>query len=95
MRLRANGAEDWDAKFDETAKVILEHIDVLAETASGFSAIAKLYGDQATVVDVDNMLSEQAFLFDNREHIKITYVGMSQALVLAPQSQLVTLHRHF
>ena len=89
MRLRANGAEDWDAKFDETAKVILEHIDVLAETASGFSAIAKLYGEQATVVDVDNMLSEQAFMFDNREHIKITYVGMSQALVLAPQSQLV------
>ncbi|MGN0191230.1 MAG: ATP-binding protein [Candidatus Cryptobacteroides sp.] len=89
MRLRANGAPDWDEKFDETAKVILDHIDTLAETASGFSAIAKLYGEQATVVDVDTMLSEQAFMFDNREHIKIAYVGMPNAMVMAPQSQLM------
>ncbi len=89
MRLKAKGAEDWDAKFDETAKVILEQIDVLAETASGFSAIAKLYNEQATVVNLDVILSEQVLLFDNRDNIRITYVGLPEALVLAPQTQLV------
>ncbi len=89
IRLRAGGSPDWDAKFDDTARVILEHIDVLAETASGFSAIAKLYGEQATEVNVDAMLSEQAFMFDNRDNVQITYIGLGNALVLAPQSQLV------
>lgn len=89
QRLRANGSPDWDAKFDDTAKVILEHIDVLADTASGFSAIAKLYGEQASEVELDKMLSEQAFMFDNRENVGITYIGLADARVLAPKSQLV------
>ncbi len=89
QRLRANGSPDWDAKFDETAKVILEHIDVLADTASGFSAIAKLYGEQATEVNLDKMLSEQAFMFDNRDNVSITYMGLEDARVMAPQAQLV------
>ncbi len=69
--------------------MILEHIDALAETASGFSAIAKLYGEQAAEVDVDAMLSEQAFMFDNQDNIGITYMGLKDALVIAPQSQLL------
>ena len=89
QRLRANGSPDWDAKFDETAKVILEQIDVLADTASGFSAIAKLYGEQAVEVDLDKMLSEQTFMFDNRENVGITYIGFEGARTVAPQSQLV------
>lgn len=89
IRLRSNGDPDWDAKFDETAKVILEHIDVLAETASGFSAIAKLYGEQASEVNLDTMLSEQVFMFDNRENVNIAYIGLKDAVVMAPQSQLV------
>ncbi len=89
IRLRAAGSPDWDAKFDDTARVILEHIDALAETASGFSAIAKLYGEQAAEVDVDAMLSEQAFMFDNQDNIGITYMGLKDALVIAPQSQLL------
>ena len=89
QRLRANGSPDWDAKFDDTAKVILEHIDVLADTASGFSAIAKLYGEQATEVNLDKMLSEQTFMFDNRDNVGITYIGLADARVMAPQSQLV------
>ncbi len=89
IRLRASGSPDWDAKFDDTARVILEHIDVLAETASGFSAIAKLYGEQATEVNVDSMLSEQAFMFDNRDDVSITYIGLKDAVVMAPQSQLM------
>ncbi len=89
IRLRSSGSPDWDAKFDDTARVILEHIDVLAETASGFSAIAKLYGEQATEVNVDSMLSEQAFMFDNRDDVSITYIGLKDAVVMAPQSQLM------
>ncbi len=89
IRLRASGSPDWDAKFDDTARVILEHIDTLAETASGFSAIAKLYGEQATAVNVDTMLSEQAFMFDNHDNVNITYIGLRDAVVTAPQSQLM------
>ena len=89
QRLRANGSPDWDAKFDETAKVILEQIDVLADTASGFSAIAKLYGEQAVEVDIDKMLSEQTFMFDNRDNVDIDYIGFAGARTVAPQSQLV------
>ena len=69
--------------------MILEHIDVLADTASGFSAIAKLYGEQATEVNLDKMLSEQTFMFDNRDNVGITYIGLADARVMAPQSQLV------
>lgn len=89
IRLKHNGSENWDEQFEENAKVILEHIDILAETASGFSAIAKLSTEEPTEVNLDKILHEQILIFDNKENITFTYMGLEDCYVLAPQSQLI------
>lgn len=69
--------------------MILEHIDILAETASGFSAIAKLSTEEPTEVNLDKILHEQILIFDNKDNISFTYMGSENSYVLAPQSQLI------
>lgn len=89
IRLKHSGNENWDEQFEENAKVILEHIDILAETASGFSAIAKLSTEEPTSVNLDKILHEQILIFDNKDNISFTYMGLEDSYVLAPQSQLI------
>lgn len=89
IRLKRNGTDNWDEKFEETAAVILEHIDILAETASGFSAIAKLSTEEPVPVNLDRIINEQILIFDNRENIRFTYMGLDDSFVTAPQSQLI------
>lgn len=89
VRWKETGREDWNTKFDETAKAILEQVDVLADTANDFYAIARI-GDPVTdVVDLDEILSEQVTLFDNREDVELTYMGIPEARVIAQRTHII------
>jgi nitrogen fixation/metabolism regulation signal transduction histidine kinase len=89
IRLKQNNNPAWEEKFDKVAAVILEHIDILADTANEFSTFAKLYSEKPTLLDLDKVLKDQLLIFDNKEKVKISYVGMEDALVLAPKPQLI------
>lgn len=89
IRLKENSNPKWEEKFDKVAAVILEHIDILTETANEFSTFAKLYSEEPVLMDLDKTLRDQMLIFDNKEHIKIEYVGMEGASVMAPRPQLI------
>lgn len=89
IRLKENGNPKWEEKFDKVSAVVLEHIDILTETANEFSTFAKLYSEDHVKVDLDKTLRDQILIFDNRENIRIGYIGMENAFVMAPRPQLI------
>ena len=89
IRLKDNGNPKWEEKFDKVSSVVLEHIDILTETANEFSTFAKLYSEEPVLVDLDKTLRDQILIFDNKENISIGYIGMEEALVMAPRPQLI------
>ena len=89
IRLKQKNNPAWEEKFDKVAAVILEHIDILADTANEFSTFAKLYSEKPSLLDLDRVLKDQLLIFDNKEKVKISYVGMEDALVMAPKPQLI------
>ena len=89
IRLKTNGNPKWEEKFDQVSNVILEHIDILTETANEFSTFAKLYSEEPVLIDLDKTLKDQLMIFDNKENINIQYIGMEGAMVMAPRPQLI------
>ncbi len=89
IRLKQNGNPAWEERFDEVSAVVLEHIDILSETANEFSTFAKLYSEEPVLMDLDRTLKDQIMIFDNRENLKISYLGMENAFVMAPKPQLI------
>ncbi len=89
IRLKQKGNPKWEEKFDQVSSVVLEHIDILTDTANEFSTFAKLYSEDPVVMDLDRTLKDQLMIFDNREGIRIRYIGMESALVKAPKPQLI------
>lgn len=89
IRLKDMNNPAWEDKFNEVSKVILEHIDILTETANEFSTFAKLYSEEPVLIDLDLILKDQLIIFDNRENVKISYIGMEKAFVMAPKPQLI------
>ena len=89
IRLKENGNPKWEEKFDKVSSVVLEHIDILTETANEFSTFAKLYSEEPVLVDLDKTLRDQILIFDNKENISIGYIGMAEAYVMAPRPQLI------
>ena len=89
IRMKQNGNPRWEEKFEQVSQVILEHIDILTETANEFSTFAKLYSEDPVVLDLDKTLKDQLMIFDNKENIHIEYIGMSGAMVSAPRPQLI------
>jgi signal transduction histidine kinase len=89
IRLKENGNPKWEEKFDKVTSVVLEHIDILTETANEFSTFAKLYSEEPVLVDLDKTLRDQILIFDNKENISIGYIGMEEAMVMAPRPQLI------
>ena len=79
----------WEERFDEVSAVVLEHIDILTETANEFSTFAKLYSEDPVLIDLDKTLKDQLLIFDNRENIRIEYIGLEEAFVMAPKPQLI------
>lgn len=88
IRLKERGAADWQEKFDEVAKVLLDHIEILTDTANEFSTFAKLYTEEHTVFDLDKVLQEEIAMFDNKENISFSYIGFEGASVSGPKPQL-------
>ena len=89
IRLKQNGNPAWETRFDEVSAVVLEHIDILTETANEFSTFAKLYSEEPVLMDLDKTLKDQIMIFDNRDNVKISYLGMENAHVMAPKPQLI------
>lgn len=89
IRLKENGNPAWEEKFNEVSRVILEHIDILTETANEFSTFAKLYSEEPVLIDLDLILKDQLMIFENRENVRISYIGFRKAIVMAPKPQLI------
>ena len=89
IRLKQRHDPNWDEKFDKVSSVVLEHIDILTETANEFSTFAKLYSEEPVRLDLDATLRDQLLIFDNKENINIAYLGMPDAYVTAPKPQLI------
>lgn len=89
IRMKQNGNPAWEKRFDEMSSVVLEHIDILTETANEFSTFAKLYSETPVLIDLDRILKDQMTIFDNKENIRISYLGMENAMVMAPKPQLI------
>lgn len=89
IRLKQNNNPKWEEKFDKVAAVVLEHIDILSDTANEFSTFAKLYNEDPVLLDLDKTLKDQLLIFDNKENVKIAYIGMEHAYVMAPKPQLI------
>lgn len=89
IRLKQKNDPSWEEKFDKVAAIVLEHIDILTDTANEFSTFAKLYSEEPVVINLDTTLREQLMIFDNRDNIRITYFGLEGAEVLAPKPQLI------
>lgn len=89
IRLKQKNAQGWEARFDEVSRIVLDHIDILTDTANEFSTFAKLYTEDPVLIDLDKTIKDQIFIFDNKENITISYIGMPDAIVLAPRPQLI------
>ena len=89
IHLKGNGNPKWEERFDQVSAVILEHIDILTETANEFSTFAKLYSEDPVVMDLDKTIKEQILIFDNKHGIDIEYVGLENAIVSGPRPQLI------
>lgn len=88
MRLKDRNDPSWQNKFEEVAHVLLDHIDILTDTANEFSTFAKLYTEEPTAVDLDKILQEEISMFDSRRNTRFDYIGMSPAVAMAPKPQL-------
>lgn len=88
IRLKQKNDPSWQEKFNEASEILLDHIDMLSETANEFSTFAKLYSEPDSVIDVDHMLQEEVTMFDNQETTVIEYIGLEKALVEGPKPQL-------
>ncbi|MBQ7194437.1 MAG: cache domain-containing protein, partial [Bacteroidales bacterium] len=88
IRLKAKGDSRWQENFDEMARVILDHIDMLSDTANEFSTFAKLYSEEPTSIRLDLLIEEELAMFGNRDNIEFTFLGMGPVTVMGPKPQL-------
>lgn len=88
IRMKNNGNPAWADRFDEVSGEVLRQIDMLAETAGEFSTFAKLYTEEPVEIDLDKLLKEEIDLFDSRENITFSYMGLEGATVIGPKPQL-------
>lgn len=89
IRLKQKNDPSWNEKFDKVAAVVLEHIDILTDTANEFSTFAKLYSEEPVLIDLDKTLRDQLVIFDNKDNITMSYLGMENAMAMAPKPQLI------
>ncbi|MBQ0077187.1 MAG: hypothetical protein KBS55_00930 [Bacteroidales bacterium] len=88
IRLKQNGDPDWEEKFEKAAGVLLDHIDVLSDTANEFSTFAKLYTEEPVEIALDKLLKEEISLFESRPGSVIEYIGLEDVTVRGPKPQL-------
>ena len=88
IRLKEKGGDAWQDKFDEMVSVLLEHIDILTDTANEFSDFAKLYIQEPVRIDLNRLLEDEIAMFDGREEVEFTYFGLEGAVINGPKPQL-------
>ena len=88
IRMKQSGNPAWEDKFDEVSSAVLEHIDILADTATEFSTFAKLYSEEPVQIDLDALVREEVQMFDARDDVSLTYYGLEGAVVSGPKPQL-------
>lgn len=88
IRLKSRNAPGWEEKFDEVAGVVLDHIDILTDTANEFSTFAKLNTEEHSLIELDTLLQEEISMFDNKDNIEFSYFGIDGATVMGPKPQL-------
>ena len=89
IRLKQNNNPKWEEKFEQVAAVVLEHIQILSDTANEFSTFAKLYSEEPVEMDLNKMLKDQVMIYDNKENIQISYIGLDEATVIGPKPQII------
>ena len=89
IRLKQKNDPAWQERFDEMTSVVLDHIDMLSETANEFSTFAKLYTEEPSEFNLDRMLQEEIAIFDNHDDgVEIEYRGFGDAVAVGPKPQL-------
>ena len=88
IRMKQAGRPGWEEKFEEVAATVLDHIDILADTANEFSTFAKLYSEEPVRIDLDALIREEVSMFSARDDISFQYYGLEGAEVLGPKPQL-------
>lgn len=88
IRMKQSGNPAWEEKFDEVSAAVLEHIDILADTANEFSTFAKLYTEEPVDIDLDSLVQEEVAMFDARDDISFEYYGLEGAVISGPKPQL-------
>lgn len=73
IRLKKQGVDGWENKFEEVANSILEQIEILSNTASEFSSFAKFYYEERQIINLYELIVEQKILFDTRDNVKIIF----------------------
>lgn len=89
QRLKSAGDPSWQSKFDDMSQVLLDHIEILTDTANQFSDFAKLYSEEPIEIDLDKLLQSEIGLYDNREGVTFSYLGLTGAVIHGPKPQLV------
>lgn len=89
QRLKAAGDPSWQSKFDDMSQVLLDHIEILTDTANQFSDFAKLYSEEPIEIDLDKLLQSEIGLYDNREGVMFSYLGLNGAVIHGPKPQMV------
>lgn len=74
MKLKQENVPGWEDKLERISRSLLEQIDTLSNTANEFSSFAKFFSEPVAEFNIDEVIREQAVLFDNRENISIRYV---------------------
>ena len=88
IRMKQAGRPGWEEKFEEVSATVLEHIDILADTANEFSTFAKLYSEEPVRIDLDALIRDEVSMFSARDDISFHYYGLEGAEVLGPKPQL-------
>ena len=89
QRLKALGDPNWQLRFDDMAKVLLDHIEVLTDTANQFSDFAKLYSEEPVRIKLDQLLQEEVAMYDSRPGVQFEYLGLPDTEISGPRPQLV------
>lgn len=89
QRLKAAGDPSWQSKFDDMSQVLLDHIEILTDTANQFSDFARLYSEEPIEIDLDKLLQSEIGLYDNREGVTFSYLGLAGAVIHGPKPQIV------
>jgi nitrogen fixation/metabolism regulation signal transduction histidine kinase len=88
IRMKNNNNPAWTERFDEISREVLHQIDLLADTANEFSTFARLYTEEPVEIDLDQLLKDEIALFDSRDKISFSYMGLDGAKIKGPKPQL-------